>query len=164
MIPFTLARYFAWRFLGATIAVFGGVFVLIVLIDYVELTRRAFAAADAPDISAVMTFVTFSSVWDATSWGFGVYEGRRAIRQFLEDWIGSFEEFGRVAEEIVDLGDGVVYAVSVTRGRPAGSRGQIELRGAVVCLWEDGELLRATYYRDPGEARVAAEELAASRR
>jgi lipopolysaccharide export system permease protein len=48
MIPFTLARYFAWRFLGATIAVFGGVFVLVVLIDYIELTRRA---ADIPDAS-----------------------------------------------------------------------------------------------------------------
>ncbi|MBV9168479.1 MAG: LPS export ABC transporter permease LptG [Chloroflexi bacterium] len=41
MIPLTLARYFAWRFLGATVTVFGGVFVLMVLIDYVELTRRA---------------------------------------------------------------------------------------------------------------------------
>jgi lipopolysaccharide export system permease protein len=48
MIPFTLARYFAWRFLGATIAVFGGVFVLVVLIDYVELTRRT---ADIPNVS-----------------------------------------------------------------------------------------------------------------
>jgi lipopolysaccharide export system permease protein len=48
MIPLTLARYFAWRFLGATIAVFGGVFVLVVLIDYVELTRRT---ADIPNVS-----------------------------------------------------------------------------------------------------------------
>src|SRR5215470_16916141 len=48
MIPLTLIRYFAWRFLGATAAVFGGVFVLVVLIDYVELTRRA---SDIPNIS-----------------------------------------------------------------------------------------------------------------
>jgi lipopolysaccharide export system permease protein len=41
MIPLTLARYFASRFLGATFAVFGGVFVLVVLVDYIELTRRA---------------------------------------------------------------------------------------------------------------------------
>jgi lipopolysaccharide export system permease protein len=41
MIPLTLARYFALRFLGATFTVFGGVFVLVVLVDYVELTRRA---------------------------------------------------------------------------------------------------------------------------
>jgi lipopolysaccharide export system permease protein len=49
MIPLTLARYFAWRFLGATIAVFGGVFVLVVLVDYVELTRRT---SDIPNASA----------------------------------------------------------------------------------------------------------------
>ena len=47
-IPFTLARYFAWRFAGATFAVFAGVFVLVVLIDYIELTRRA---SDIPNIS-----------------------------------------------------------------------------------------------------------------
>ena len=41
MIPLTLARYFAWRFTGATLVVFGGVFVLVVLVDYIELTRRA---------------------------------------------------------------------------------------------------------------------------
>ncbi len=48
MIPLTLTRYLAWRFLGATAAVFGGVFVLVVLIDYIELTRRA---ADIPNVS-----------------------------------------------------------------------------------------------------------------
>ena len=41
MIPLTLARYFGLRFLTATFTVFGGVFVLVVLVDYVELTRRA---------------------------------------------------------------------------------------------------------------------------
>jgi lipopolysaccharide export system permease protein len=51
MIAVTLARYFAWRFLGATFAVFGGVFVLMVLIDYIELTRRA---ADIPNVSPLV--------------------------------------------------------------------------------------------------------------
>jgi lipopolysaccharide export system permease protein len=41
MITGTLARYFAWRFLKAAMAVFAGIFVLVVLIDYIELTRRA---------------------------------------------------------------------------------------------------------------------------
>src|SRR6516225_5841470 len=48
-MPFTLARYFGIRFLVAVIAVFGGVFVLVVLVDYVELMRRA---SDIPDVSA----------------------------------------------------------------------------------------------------------------
>jgi lipopolysaccharide export system permease protein len=48
-MPITLARYFAARFLSAVLAVFGGVFLLVVLIDYVELMRRA---SDVPNLSA----------------------------------------------------------------------------------------------------------------
>src|SRR5690349_8200204 len=48
-MPITLARYFGGRFLSAVLAVFGGVFVLVVLIDYVELMRRA---SDVPNLSA----------------------------------------------------------------------------------------------------------------
>jgi len=47
MMPFTLARYFGWRFIAATVTVFGGVFLLVVLVDYVELTRRASDVAGA---------------------------------------------------------------------------------------------------------------------
>jgi lipopolysaccharide export system permease protein len=44
----TLGRYFGLRFLGATLGVFAGIFVLIVLVDYVEMARRA---ANVPDAS-----------------------------------------------------------------------------------------------------------------
>jgi lipopolysaccharide export system permease protein len=40
MIANTLARYFAGKFVGAAIAVFMGVFILIVLVDYIEMTRK----------------------------------------------------------------------------------------------------------------------------
>ena len=36
----TLARYFAKSFIIATIAVFGGIFMLLVLVDYIEMVRR----------------------------------------------------------------------------------------------------------------------------
>jgi len=49
MIPLTLSRYLAVRFFSVVTAVFAGVFVLVVLIDYVELMRRA---SDAPNVSA----------------------------------------------------------------------------------------------------------------
>jgi lipopolysaccharide export system permease protein len=51
MIPLTLARYFALRFVGATVVVFGGAFVLMTLIDYIELTRRA---SDIPNVSPLL--------------------------------------------------------------------------------------------------------------
>jgi lipopolysaccharide export system permease protein len=51
MIAGTLSRYFATRFFGAAIGVFVGVFVLVVLVDYVEMTRRA---ADIPNASPLL--------------------------------------------------------------------------------------------------------------
>ncbi len=130
--------------------------------DPVELTRRALACADAGDIPAIMDFVGPDSVWDVSPWAFGTYEGRRAIRRFLEDWIGSFAEYRRETEEIVDLGNGVVYAVTVTRGRPDLRRDEIRLRGASVCVWAGGVATLVTFYRDPDEGRAAAERLAES--
>ena len=46
----TLARYFGLRFLDTLLAVFAGVFALIVLIDYVEMMRRI---SDVPNVSGL---------------------------------------------------------------------------------------------------------------
>src|SRR5947207_4234692 len=51
MVSRTLIRYFGMRFLGAVISVFFGIFVLIVLVDYIEFMRRA---SDVPHLSAWM--------------------------------------------------------------------------------------------------------------
>ena len=51
MVSRTLIRYFGMRFLGAVTSVFLGIFVLIVLVDYIELMRRA---SDVPNLSAWM--------------------------------------------------------------------------------------------------------------
>ena len=55
MVSRTLVRYFGMRFLGAVMSVFLGLFVLIVLIDYIELMRRA---ADIPNLSPWMVAKT----------------------------------------------------------------------------------------------------------
>jgi lipopolysaccharide export system permease protein len=47
----TLSRYFAGRFFVAVVAVFAGVFVLVLFVDYIDLMRRA---ADAPKAQASM--------------------------------------------------------------------------------------------------------------
>jgi ketosteroid isomerase-like protein len=131
--------------------------------DLVELTRRAFAAANEGDFGALMGSVGPDSVFDASLWGFGTYRGKMAIRRFLEDWIGSFDEYERVAEEIVDLGNGVVYAAAATQGVPSGTRARIRMRGASVFVWEADVIVRVINHRDIDEARAAAERLAAER-
>jgi lipopolysaccharide export system permease protein len=51
----TLARYFGLRFLTAVLVVFGGIFALVALIDYIELMRRA---GDIPNVSAALVAKT----------------------------------------------------------------------------------------------------------
>jgi lipopolysaccharide export system permease protein len=55
MVSRTLIRYFGTRFLGAVMSVFLGIFVLIVLVDYIELMRRA---AEIPNLSPWMVAKT----------------------------------------------------------------------------------------------------------
>jgi lipopolysaccharide export system permease protein len=51
----TLARYFGLRFLSAVALVFCGIFVLVALIDYIEMMRRS---SDIPNVSAILVAKT----------------------------------------------------------------------------------------------------------
>jgi len=53
--------------------------------------------------------------------------------------------------------------VACASGRPVGSTGWVELRLAIVAVWEEGLIVRGTTYDDPDEARAAAERLAEER-
>jgi ketosteroid isomerase-like protein len=130
--------------------------------DLVELTRRAFQAADRADFDAIMGLWESNSVWDMSPMGLGVYEGA-AIRRFFEDWRGSYEEYATEAEEVLELGNGVTFAVVIQNGRPVESDGQVRIRYAAVLAWVEGLIVRFTTYSDIDEARAAAERLAESR-
>jgi ketosteroid isomerase-like protein len=107
-----------------------------------------------------MSFWLPDGAWDLTPLGLGVYEGRAAVRGFLEDWIGTYDELRIEFEEIRDLGNGVAFAVLLQAGRPAGSVGSVQLRYASVAIWRDGLIERSTQYSDIDAARAAGEELA----
>ena len=56
----TLSRYFAGRFFVSVVAVFAGVFVLVLFVDYIDLMRRA---SDAPKAQAsTLVLVSFFRV------------------------------------------------------------------------------------------------------
>jgi len=104
------------------------------------------------------------SIWDTSPAGMGTFEGPTAIRGFFDDWLAAYEEFEIDAEEILDLGNGVTFAVLNQRGRPVGSSGEVRVRSASVSVWTDGLVERVTNYTDIDAARAAAERLAVSRR
>jgi ketosteroid isomerase-like protein len=128
-----------------------------------EQVRRSFEAADSGDYDWMMSFYGPDSIFDMSPWGLGTYKGLAAIRAFFKDWIGAFDEFEMKVEELVDLGDGVVFAVARQMAVSAGSNFPLRLRHAAVAVWEDGVLVQVTNYPDIEEARAMANAVAESR-
>jgi ketosteroid isomerase-like protein len=131
--------------------------------DLVERVRRTSQAANARDIDWAHTFFAPDAVWDMSPMGMGTFEGIEAIRGFFEDWLGPYEEYAMEAEEIVDLGNGVSFAVLLQEGRLVGSSGEVQLRFASAGVWANGLMTRLTNHGDIDESRAAAEQLAESR-
>jgi ketosteroid isomerase-like protein len=130
--------------------------------DLVELTQEL---SDARGVDATMRFYSADAVYDMSQVGLGTFEGRPAIRRFLEDWLGSYEETEDEVQEITELGNGIVFAVVRETGRPSGSptQSRVDAVYGFVFVWTDGKVTRATVYTDPHEARASAESLAESR-
>ena len=127
----------------------------------VELMGRAFEAASRRDLDAVASSFAEDATFDGRALG-DRFEGRAAIRSFLEDWFGTYEELEFRLEEVRDLGNGVVFAVVLQNGRPAGSARHLRQREGWVFIWVRGLIARLSVH-DIDEARASAERLAASR-
>ena len=128
--------------------------------DPVELVRKQLEALDRGDLDGVMSNVAEDAVFHGR---FGdVFEGRAAIRGFLEVWFGTYEELDFELEEVSDLGGGVVFAVVIQDGRPVGGDGHVRQREGWVYLCLGGSIARLTT-SDVDQARAAAERLAQER-
>jgi len=86
-----------------------------------------------------------------------------AVRDFLDEWFGLYEELDFELEEVSHLGDGVVFAVVSQDGHVVGSSGLVRQREGWVYLCVGGSIGRLTTYPDIEEARTAAERLAQER-
>ena len=111
----------------------------------------------------MMSFFGPDSVWDVMPWGLGTHAGLVAIRDSLEGWIGGFDEYQVVVEQMLDFGNGVVCVIATQYAHSASSRAQLQLRYAPVFVWDQGVIARVTHHRDIDEARAAAERLAEER-
>jgi ketosteroid isomerase-like protein len=131
--------------------------------DLVELVGQSVEAGSRRDMDGIMALYAADAVWDMSPLGMGTFMGRTAARGFFEDWFASYEEYGMEAEEILDLGNGVAFAVILQKGRPVGSTGHVELRYASVTVWEERTMVRVTNYSAIDEARAAGERLAQER-
>jgi uncharacterized protein (TIGR02246 family) len=129
--------------------------------DPVELLGRALEAANRRDLDAVASSFAEDATFDGRALG-DHFEGRAAIRSFLEEWFGAYEELAYGFEEVRDLGNGVVFTVVVQNGRLVGSAGHLRQREGWVFVWVRGLIARLAI-SDIDEARAAAERLAEER-
>lgn len=119
----------------------------------------------AKGVDATMVFYSADAVYDMSRVGLGTFEGRAAIRRFLEDWLSSYQETEDEMQETIELGNGIVFARVRETGRPFGSPDQSRVHAVYgfVFVWTDRRVARVTVYTDVDEARAAAERLAESR-
>ena len=129
--------------------------------DLLELVGRAFEAANRRDLDAVAGSFAEDATFDGRALG-DRFDGKAAIRSFIEEWFGAYEELEFGLEEVRDLGNGVVFAVVDQNGRPAGSGGQLRQREGWVFVWVRELIARLAIY-EVDEGRAAAERLAGER-
>jgi ketosteroid isomerase-like protein len=129
--------------------------------DPVELVRRQLEALDRGDRDGVMCDVAEDGILEGRALG-DFFQGRAAIRDFLEEWYGAYEELKYELEQVSHLGGGVVFAVVSQNGRPVGADGHVRQREGWVYLLVGGSIARVTIF-DVDEGRAAAERLAQER-
>jgi ketosteroid isomerase-like protein len=136
--------------------------------DLVELLRHLADAANAQDFDTAFSYYADDAVWDTSrtlGQGIGVFEGAVRIRRFLEDWRRGYAELEFVFEELLDVGNGLVFALVRQAGRPVGATGLVRQREGWIYIWVDGLIASVTVYpeADIDEGRAAAERLAEER-
>jgi ketosteroid isomerase-like protein len=130
--------------------------------DLLERSRRLFAAGMRADVDGLLSFYEPDVVIEMPDMGL-TFEGLAEIRRFYEDFFGLYEDLESELEELLDLGNGITFAVIRNHGRPVGSTAEVQQRGAWISTWEGARIIRVEVYIDIDNARVAAERLAGER-
>ncbi len=130
--------------------------------DLIEPTLRLFDAGRRSDIDGVLSFYDPEVVIEMPDVGL-TFEGLPEIRNFYEDFFRLYEDLESELEELLDLGNGISFAVIRNHGRPVGSTAEVQQRGAWVSVWEGARITRVEIYIDLDNARAAAERLAGER-
>ena len=132
--------------------------------DPVELVRSGFESLSRGDVAAILTLLAPDLIYQGRAEGVtGRIDGAAAFCEFWEGWYRTFGELKIEPKEILDLGNGIVWAVYRQEGRVAGTSGVVTEQYSIIFEMVDGVAVRITNYADVEEARAAAERLAAER-
>jgi len=129
--------------------------------DPAEATRRVLAAFNRGDFDAVEGCYAEDAV--VTGHEIGRFDGAPAIRRLYEDMATPYGDVRGEIDELVNLGNGVTFAIVTVVGHPTGSTGEVRFHYAAAVVVTDGRIARQTNFIDIDEARAVAARLADER-
>jgi ketosteroid isomerase-like protein len=119
---------------------------------YEVATSKAELLAGMP---RTMAFCHPDVEWTAPEDG-TTYRGREGVRQRLEEWLESFEEYRFEVERIIDCGDDEVLVVATEVGRGATSGVEVRSTNHELLTIREGMIVRIREFYDEENALNAA--------
>ena len=95
--------------------------------------------------------------WDYTVFPDGrVVRGHEGMARFLRRWIGTWEEYELLVDDVIPAGEGRVAALTRERGRGKGSDAHVELEAGFLFTLRDGKVVRFKGFLDRAAVLEAA--------
>jgi ketosteroid isomerase-like protein len=128
--------------------------------ENVEIVRRWYEVATSKaDLLAAMprtmAFCHPDVEWSAPEDG-TTYRGREGVRQRLEEWLNSFDDYRYEIHRIIDCGNDEVLVEATEVGRGATSGAEVRSTHYELLTIRDGLIVRIREYYDEGRALEAA--------
>lgn len=93
--------------------------------------------------------------WSAPEVG-TTFRGRDGVRQRLEQWLESFDDYRYEIQQIIDCGDDQVLVEGIEVGRGATSGAEVRTTDYELLTFRDGLIVRIREYYDEAAALEAA--------
>jgi ketosteroid isomerase-like protein len=88
--------------------------------------------------------------------GIGDVAGREGVSEFMRRWAEDFDDFAIDAEEIIDIGNDRVVAITRTHGTGKASGATVNIRTGSIYTLDAHRIVRVRHYREPSDALEAA--------
>ena len=127
--------------------------------ENVEIVRDAAAAFNRGDLDAWLEYLADDIDYRAVEGApddRGPMHGKEAIRPYMQDWLGLFDDFRSEPVELIDAGEDKVIAVTRISGRAKLSGVETDLTYAAVYTIRDGKIARGREYWTKEQALEAA--------
>jgi ketosteroid isomerase-like protein len=127
--------------------------------ENVEIVREAAAAFNRGDLDAWLEYLADDIEYRAVEGALddhGPIHGKDALRAYVDDWVGTFDDFRGEPLELIEAGEDKVIAVGRISGRAKLSGVETDLTYAALYTVRDGKIVRGREYWTKEQALDAA--------